>query len=74
MDLEKAILEWQAKGDMVILIVDMNEDVRLPIIQQLLRSVRLVDGPTSQHRSPPATHNHGSNPIDGIFLLIMLVD
>jgi len=27
MDLEKAILEWQAKGDTIILIVDMNDDV-----------------------------------------------
>ncbi len=74
MDLEKAILEWQAKGDMVILIVDMNKDVRWPKIQKLLQSVGLVDGPTMQHRSPPATHNHGSIPINGIFLPIMLVD
>jgi len=28
----------------------------------------------THHQSPPATHNHGSNPIDGIFLPITLVD
>jgi len=73
-DLKKAILEWQAEGDMVILIADMNKDVRLPKIQKLLRPIGLVDGPTMQHRSPPATHNRGSLLIDGIFLPITLVD
>jgi len=52
----------------------MNDDMRSPTIQKLLRSVGMVDGPTSQHWSPPATHNHRSTPIDSIFLPITLVD
>ncbi len=49
MDLAKAIQEWQTEGDTVILMADMNKDVRSPTIQGMLRSVGLVDGPTTQH-------------------------
>jgi len=59
---------------MVIVSGDMNDDVRSQKIQQKMRLSRLVDGPTTQHRLPPATHNHGSLPIDGIFLLSTLLD
>jgi len=73
-DLKKEILTWQAKGDTVILVADMNEDVRSLAIQDMLRAIGLVDGPTTLHASPPATYNHGMNPIDGIFLPSNLVD
>jgi len=56
------------------LMADMNDDVQSPTIQTLLRSVGLADSPMAQHHSPPATHNRGSYPIDGIFLPITLVD
>jgi len=36
--------------------------------------VGLVDSPTYHHNWPPATHNQGSLPIDGIFIPMMLVD
>jgi len=68
------MLTWQAEGDTVILVADMNKDVRVPAIQDMLRAVGLVDGPTMQHSSPPATYNRGMNPIDGIFIPINLVD
>jgi len=74
MDLEKEILTWQAEGDTVILAADMNEDVRASAIQDMLQAVRLADGPTTLHTSPPATYNRGTNPIDGIFLPSNLVD
>jgi len=68
MDLEKAIFEWQPEENTVILIADMNDDVQLPSIQKLCSSVGLVDRPTTQHHSLPATYNWGNYPIDGIFL------
>ncbi len=66
-DLEKEILTWQAEGDTVILVADMNKDVRASAIQDMLCAVGLADGPTTHHVSLPATYNHGMNPIDGIF-------
>jgi len=47
---------------------DMNDGVRSQTIQQKMRLSGLVEGPTTHHRHPPATHNRGSLPIDGIFL------
>jgi len=73
-NLEKAIQEWQTEGDMAILMVNMNDNVQSQAIQGMLRSVGLVDSPTTQHQLTPAMHNQGSHPIDGIFLPITLVD
>jgi len=73
-DLEKASLGWQVEGDTVIVMADMNKDVRLATIQNMLRLVGLVDSPTSHHRQPPATHNQGILPIDGIFVPMTLID
>jgi len=53
---------------------DMNDDVRSQKNQQNMRLNGLVEGPTTLHRLPPATHNHGSLPIDGIFLSSVLLD
>jgi len=38
-DLEKEILGWQAEGDTVIVMADMNDDVRSAPIQTMLRAV-----------------------------------
>ncbi len=59
---------------MVIVSSDMNNDVRSQKIQQKLRQSGLVEGLTTQHRFPLATHNQGSFPIDGIFLPSVLLD
>jgi len=69
-----AIKQWQTKGDLVLVMADMNKDVRAPIIQNTFRLVGLVEGLTSQHPCPPATHNGGSNPINGIFVPFSLLD
>jgi len=74
MDLARAIQAWQAEGNMVIVSGDMNDDIRSQTIQQKMRLSRLVEGPTMQHRLPPATHNRGSLPIDGIFLPSVLLN
>jgi len=34
----------------------------------------MAEGLTSQHQQPPATHNRGSHPIDGIFVPITLLE
>jgi len=73
-DLARAIQEWQAEGDMVIISGDMNDDIRSQKIQQAFRSSGLIEGLTTQHMLPPATHNRGSLPIDGIFLPSALLD
>jgi len=73
-DLARAIQEWQAEGDTVIVSSDMNDDVRSQKIQQAFRSSGLIEGLTTQHMLPPATHNRGSLPINGIFLLSALLD
>jgi len=72
-DLEKAILAWQVEGNIVIVMAHMNDDVRSLTIQHMLQLVGLVDGPTSHHRSPPATHNQGRYLIDGIFVPMTLI-
>jgi len=59
---------------LVIVGGDMNDDVRSQTIQQKMRLCGLVEGPTTHHRHPPATHNRGSLPIDGIFLPNALID
>jgi len=69
-----AIKQWQAEGNIVILMADMNKDVCSPIIKNTFRAVGLVEGLTSQHLRPPATNNQGSNPIDSIFVPITLLD
>jgi len=73
-ELVTAIKQWQTEGDLVLVMADLNEDVRAPTIQNMFRLVGLVEGLTSQHPQPPATHNHGSNPIDSIFVPFSLLD
>jgi len=68
------IKKWQNEGDLVLVMADMNEDVRLPLIQNTFRTVGLVERLTTQHPRPPPTHNHGSNPINGIFIPLSLLD
>jgi len=65
-NLAKVIMEWQAEGNTVI-VTDMNDDIQLNPINAMLWTIGYTNGPTTQHHQPPATHNRGSNPIDGIF-------
>jgi len=51
----------------------MNEDVRATKLQDMFWSVGSTDRPTAKHLHLPATHNQGSAPIDGIFVLITLL-
>jgi len=52
----------------------MNDNIRNPEISNMLQSVGLIKASTNLHfTQPPATHNHGSAPIDGIFILLTLL-
>jgi len=53
---------------MVIILADINEDVRSEPIQSKFQAMGLVEAITATHSdSGPNTHNRGKNPIDGIF-------
>jgi len=68
-------MEWQVEGDSIILVADMNDDIRDPEIHTLLQSVFLIEVSTNLHATqPPATHNWGSAPIDGIFIPLTLLE
>jgi len=57
-DLMQAILDWQAEGDLIILAVDLNKDIRDQKIQTMLKTVRLIAITTALHTQQPlATHN-----------------
>jgi len=52
-----AITQWQTEGDLVIVMVDMNEDVGTPAIQNMFCLIGLVNGPAYQYPQLLATHN-----------------
>jgi len=68
-DLQIEILAWQEAGNSIILLMDFNEDVRLPWIWQFFANVQLIKALT-EITGPmvTATHNHGQAPINGIFV------
>ena len=71
-DLEKAIKEWKAEGDHIILGMDANEDVRDGSVHSILAGLGLREAILDKHsdKSPPATHNRNTKrqPIDGIWI------
>ncbi len=74
-DLTMAMMEWQAEGDLIILVADLNKDICDWKITQMLRSVGLVDIVMALHwQQPPATHNQGSTPINRIFVPVTLTE
>jgi hypothetical protein len=71
-DLSSEIKQWQATGDQVILLIDVNEDVRSQQQNSFATSMEeigLVELITLRHgHEGPATFLGGSKPIDGIFV------
>jgi len=73
-DLAQATTKWQAEGDIIILSINLNEDIRDLKIQTMLRSVGLIEVTMVLHtQKPPATHNQGSLPINSIFVPVTLL-
>jgi len=74
-NLTTTMMEWQAEGYLIILFADLNKDIRDQKVKQMLSSAGLVDIAMTLHQQqPPATHNWGSTPIDGIFILVTLTE
>jgi len=68
-DLSAQVKQWTSEGDTVVLLADINDDIRTDLITSTFWQMGLVDAITSQHgQCGPNTHNRGSTPIDGIFI------
>ena len=69
-DLEEKIIKWRdEEGDQIILMMDCNENVDSPHIQQWLTNCGLYNMTNdTAGLQVPATQHRGSFPIDGIFL------
>ena len=63
------VKKWLAKGDQVVIGIDVNDDVRSCTFSEAMGQLRLVKVITMRHgHDVPCTHNHGSKPIDGIYV------
>jgi len=61
--------------DLVIVLADVNKDIKGTTTQKHLRKMGLVEVITFLHKeTPPPTHQHGQSPIDGIFVSPVLLD
>jgi hypothetical protein len=69
-DLQDRITALQGTGYAVVLLMDCNEDIRSQTIKDCLTASHLREATLASHgsRNAPATHIHGSKPIDGIFI------
>jgi len=69
LDLEKSIAQWQKEGDQIVLMVDMNKDIRAMQLQEFCHKLNLVKGIMHLHGlAKTPTHQQGSKAIDRIFL------
>ena len=68
-DLSVAISEWIDSGDQLIILLDVNDDVRSTEVSLFFEAFNMVELLTHTHgNSAPATYQRGSHPIDGIFV------
>jgi len=68
-DLKEAIAMWQAEGDQVLILADMNEDVNAPMIRQFCDELHLVEAISTLHGpAQKPTHQRGRRAIDGIYM------
>jgi len=68
-DLTTQVAQWTLEGDTVIVLADINEDIRTEPITSAFRQMGLRETMTTQHGiQGPNTYNRGTNPIDGIFI------
>jgi len=60
---------------LIIVLADINEDVQGSMTQGHLKKLGLVEAMTKLHlHKLPLTHQHGQVPINGIFVMSMLMD
>jgi len=74
-DLVTTIQEWQNKGDRIILLADMNNDVSGSTIQEFCCMTNLVEAIHSLHGwAKMPMHQRGSTAIDRIFMSPSLLE
>ena len=67
--LAKEIMEWQNKGEQLILMGDWNEDIAGTPLRNWMEIFGLQEAITDIHgNKPPSTYHRGSHAIDGIFV------
>ncbi len=67
-DLLRAILEWQAQGEQIIVFIDMNKHVLTGTLAQEFFRLGMVEATHTQwHGEEPHTYIDGSAPIDGVY-------
>jgi hypothetical protein len=67
--LAEAIRSWMAAGDQLVMALDANEVVRSGTVHEFLLDLGLIEAIIDQHGSDgPSTFEHGSSPIDGLFV------
>jgi len=68
-DLKAEVALWQAEGDQVIILADMNEDVNAAAIHQFCEELHLVEAISMLHGpAKKPTHQQGRRAIDGIYM------
>jgi len=73
-DLIEQVALWQSEGDMVIILVDINEDIQEEPILSTFWQMGLAETIIAQHGiQGPNTHNCGTNPINCIFISTTLI-
>jgi hypothetical protein len=71
-DFEQQANKWQEEGDLLVVCLDANEDVREGPVSDMFERLGLQEVILTRHYnySPPATYNRNTQqvPIDGIFI------
>jgi len=63
------VQSWQEAGDKIIILTHFNKDIRRQWISQSFKKLNLTEVLTAITALPPtATHNRGTNTIDGIYV------
>jgi len=68
-DLQEQVTQWHSDGDSMVIMANMNEDIREDPVLLAATNMGVRDTVITQHgNQAPNTHNRGSAPIDSIFL------
>ena len=69
-DLAEAITGWLTKGDQIVLMLDLNDDILNSLANEKLKSIGLTECITQRHDDlqTMATCNRGTKAIDGIYV------
>jgi len=74
-DLIAEVQEAQVEGEQIIIMADINEDIKGPVTKKYICQIGLVEALMTLHKTkPPQTHQRGQEPIDRIFLSESLLE